>query len=55
MPIKLGDKVKVVRGNLQGLEGYIMKYANDTTHIIVALDVLGCAKVDISINDLQLI
>jgi transcription antitermination factor NusG len=55
MPIKLGDRVKVIRGNLQGLEGYVMKCDDGATHILVGLNVLDCAKVDINIQDLQFI
>jgi transcription antitermination factor NusG len=52
MPPKLGDKVSVARGDLRGLEGYVIGSKEGTTSLIVKLDILGCAKVTINIQDL---
>jgi transcription antitermination factor NusG len=52
MPPKLGDKVSVVRGELRGLEGYVIGGKEGATSLIVKLDILGCAKVTIDIQDL---
>jgi transcription antitermination factor NusG len=55
MPIKLGDKVRVVRGNLQGLEGNVIIGDDAHSHIVINLDVLGCAKVEIDRASLTVI
>jgi transcription antitermination factor NusG len=55
MPLKLGDKVEIVRGNLKGLQGHVLRSKDGSTHIVVKLDFLGCAKVSVSMSDLQLV
>lgn len=58
-PMRLGDKVRVIRGNLVGIEGSIVRCdggAKDDSgnlDIVVQLDVLGCARMSISRNDLE--
>jgi len=42
-PFKTGDKVRVIRGNLAGLEGEVMDMKNAKSELIVALDYFGCA------------
>jgi transcription antitermination factor NusG len=51
MPLKLGDKVRVIRGKLCGLEGHIHNYADGNTYVCVQIDLLGCAKVSIKAAD----
>lgn len=55
-----GDKVKVVRGPLKNLEGEIIRTPDadktvPTASLIVRLDLLGAARVDIPAQDLSLI
>lgn len=50
---KIGDLVKIRRGQLRGLEGSIYRTCDNKTHLIVSLDILGCASVDISPNDIE--
>jgi transcription antitermination factor NusG len=52
MPIKLGDKVRVIRGQLQGLEGYAISCTESNANVCVKLNILGCAKVNINISDI---
>lgn len=42
-----GDKVRVVVGKLAGLEGTVMKTADDKRRLYVSLDILGSASVEI--------
>jgi transcription antitermination factor NusG len=51
VPLRLGDKVKVVRGKLRGLEGHVQSYSEGNHYICVRLDLLGCAKVNIELSD----
>lgn len=43
-PFIKGDKVRVIRGKLKGLEGEVMDLDKDKTELVVGLDFLGCAK-----------
>lgn len=52
-PLRLGDKVRVVRGKLMGLEGNIIQHKDGSQEIIVQLDILGCARMNISQDDLE--
>jgi transcription antitermination factor NusG len=53
MPIKLGDKVRVVRGCLQGLEGNVLHCSDVESYLYVRLDILDCgAKVKIRSADI---
>ncbi len=54
-PFKAGDKVRVVRGNLAGLEGEVMNMNNAKSELIVALDFFGCAKLSIDTQNLEII
>lgn len=53
IPLRLGDKVKVVRGKLKGLEGHVLSYSEGNHYICVRLDLLGCAKVNIELADIN--
>lgn len=52
-PLRLGDKVRVARGKLMGLEGYVVRRDDGETDILVQLDVLGCARMNISKDDIE--
>lgn len=52
-PLRLGDKVRVVRGRLMGLEGNVIQHREGNPDIIVQLDILGCARMSISEDDLE--
>lgn len=51
-PLHLGDRIRVVRGSLQGLEGSVAR-TGDASHIAVHIDFLGYAMVDISLMDIE--
>lgn len=46
-PTKAGERVRVIRGRLTGLEGEILDINKDMSVLIVALDLFGCAKLEI--------
>src|SRR5574344_1023395 len=48
IPFLLGDKIKITKGKLQGLEGNVYHCDEGNTFIIIRLDCLGCAKMRIS-------
>ncbi len=52
-PLRKGDRVKVIRGNLHGLEGEVFTDANGHSELIVRIDILGCAKVSINAINLE--
>lgn len=54
-PLKLGDKVRVFRGGLIGLEGYVDKIIDDKMKIYILVDCLGCACVKVDKISLELI
>ena len=48
-----GDKVRVVRGNLRGVEGEVLADSDGQSLLIVNLDILGNARCVISPLDLE--
>lgn len=54
-PFKPGDKVRVIRGNLAGLEGEVMDMKEAQSDLIVALNIFGCAKLSIDTVNLEII
>jgi transcription antitermination factor NusG len=55
MPLRVGDKVRIVKGSLKGLEGNILMHKDGTSSVVVKLNVLGCAKVNVHASELMLI
>jgi hypothetical protein len=53
LPLKLGSKVRVIRGKLCGLEGYLHNYSEGNAYVCVYLDFLGYAKVSIKATDIS--
>ncbi len=47
-PIPLGSKVRINGGNLRGLEGNVLEAPDGGTSFVIRIDLLGCAKVSIS-------
>lgn len=54
-PYKCGDKVKVIRGTLAGLEGEIYNMSTEKSELVVALKHLGCARLSIENINLEII
>ena len=50
-----GRKVKVIRGNLRGLEGEIIALPDGSSELVILIDALGCAKVHINPIDVECI
>lgn len=54
-PYKVGDKVRVIRGSLAGLEGEVFMTTEDKSEVMVALEFFGCAKLLIDTVNLKVI
>lgn len=54
-PFKTGDKVRVIRGYLAGLEGEVIKLNNAKSELVVGLNFFGCAKLSIETVNLEII
>lgn len=52
---KQGDKVRVRRGQLMGLEGEVLDMSKDKSELIVRLDIFGCASLTIDTINLEII
>ena len=53
-PVRVGDRVRVVRGKLIGIEGNIVR-SGGSAYLVVQLDVLGCAKIQIHPDDVEIV
>lgn len=51
-PLKIGDKIRVIRGPLLGLEGYIAICEEGKTYITICIDFLGMARVRVALQDI---
>lgn len=47
-PLRLGERVRVNGGKLVGLEGNVFREADGSTHLVIKIDILGCAMVRIA-------
>ena len=54
-PVRLGTRVRINGGKLRGLEGYVLETAGGDTDFVIRIDLLGCAKVRINSDLLDLI
>lgn len=52
--LHVGAKVRVKGGKLIGLEGNVLREANGKTSIVLAIDFLGCAKMEMPLELLEL-
>lgn len=50
----LGDKVRIARGGLMGMEGHIINCDTPSTYFAIQIDFLGIAKVMVRMEDLEL-
>lgn len=53
VPYRVRDKIVVVRGSLKGLEGEVVKTYDGKSELVVRLDILGCARVEINSIDIE--
>lgn len=51
-PLRLGERVRVVRGPLKGLAGQFLREAT-TTHIVITIEGLGCAMTSVEKDDVE--
>jgi len=54
-PYKAGDKVRVIRGALAGLEGEVHETDSTKSEVIVTLEYFGCARLTIDTVNLQIV
>ncbi len=54
-PFKAGDKVRVIRGDLAGLEGEVLDLRNSKSELIVTLNFFGCARLLIDTMNLEVV
>lgn len=52
-PYRRGDRVRVIRGNLQGLEGEVFDMSSDRSELTVIIDYIGCARLTINTSDIE--
>ena len=48
-----GDTIRVVRGNLQGFEGHVIRYHDGNNYVVANIGILGCAMVRIALSDVE--
>lgn len=53
--VHTGDHVRLVRGHLRGMTGFVSRHKGGETRIAIVLDHLGCASVVVDADDLALI
>ncbi|MCC8036572.1 MAG: UpxY family transcription antiterminator [Bacteroidales bacterium] len=53
--VNKGDKVRIVRGKLQGLEGVVTTASDNRSIVSIAIDYIGYASIIISKSDLEII
>ena len=54
-PYRIGDRVRIIRGSLMGLEGEVMDMKSTKSELVVGLDFFGCAKLSIETVNLEII
>ena len=52
-PIRVHDRVTVVRGNLRGLEGEVIESRDGRSEVVVRIDLLGSARLSIDTVNLE--
>lgn len=52
-PPRVGQTVRVIRGQLRGFEGQVARYRDGDTYLVANLGILGCAMVRISLSDVE--
>lgn len=54
-PYRVGDKVRVIRGSLLGLEGEVSDISSPKSEVTVRLEHFGCAKLTIDTVNLEIL
>lgn len=53
IPLRKGDKVRVLRGNLRGLEGSVLRDQEGKSKLYIVLGILGIASVEIDPESIE--
>ena len=53
--VPLGARVRINNGKLKGLAGFVLEAPNGGTEFVIRIDLLGCAKIRIAPDLLDLI
>lgn len=53
--LKTGDKVRIIRGNLRGMEGNVYQNSSGDSYVVIRLENLCCASVRVSLKDVALV
>lgn len=54
-PLHQGDTIRVLRGPMRGFEGTISRIPGSGTFVVATLGILGCAMVQLPIEDIKVI
>lgn len=54
-PLKVGDSVRIIRGKLKGFTGELQVLPDNTSKLVIRLNALGAAKININRNDVEII
>jgi len=53
-PVRVGDNIRVIRGDMKGLEGEVVELkGTDERYLGIRLNMLGCALLHISLSDVE--
>ena len=53
-PVRVGDTIRVIRGDMKGLEGEVVELkGSDERYLGIRLSMLGCALLHISLTDVE--
>ncbi len=50
-----GDRIRIIRGQLKGFEGSVVRNPGGGSFVVASLGILGCAMVQIPMEDVQII
>lgn len=53
--IKIGDTVRIVRGSLRGLEGFVTEISDSKSKVSIMIDYIGYASIILDKNNLEII
>ncbi len=51
--IRLGDRIRVIRGSLTGFEGNVTRYKDGASYVVARIDNLGYAMMKVSAEDIE--
>lgn len=54
-PFRKGDKVRIIRGSLAGLEGEVVDSKDAKSELVVTIGLLGCAKLSMDTINLEIL